>query len=119
MARMVPKPAGGSADRTDSSRPIRRISRPDIGTPSRAALVAPITRRPDPAAAPPPSGQRRSHPAMCWGRTTATWTPSPSNADNAQYEIYDDGTLVDTVTVNQQLAPNGTPGTLNSRTATF
>jgi hypothetical protein len=50
---------------------------------------------------------------------SATWTPSPSNADNAQYEIYDDGTLVDTVTVNQQLAPNGTPGTLNSRTATF
>jgi len=44
---------------------------------------------------------------------SATWTPSPSNADNAQYEIYDDGTLVDTVTVNQQLAPNGTPGTLN------
>jgi PKD domain/Putative Ig domain len=50
---------------------------------------------------------------------STTWTPSPSNADNAQYEIYDDGNLVETVTVNQQLAPNGTPGTLNSRTATF
>src|SRR3984957_3982873 len=50
---------------------------------------------------------------------STTWTPSPTNADNAQYEIYDNGTLVDTVTVNQQLAPNGTPGTLNSRTATF
>ncbi len=50
---------------------------------------------------------------------STTWTPSPTNADNAQYEIYDNGTLVDTVTVNQQLAPNGTPGTLNSRTGTF
>jgi hypothetical protein len=50
---------------------------------------------------------------------STTWTPSPSNADNAQYEIYDNGTFVETVTVNQQLAPNGTPGTLNSRTATF
>ncbi len=50
---------------------------------------------------------------------STTWTPSPSNADNAQYEIYDDGSFVETVTVNQQLAPNGTSGTLNSRTATF
>ncbi len=50
---------------------------------------------------------------------STTWTPSPSNADDAEYEISVNGTPVDTVTVNQQLAPNGTTGTLNSRTATF
>jgi PKD domain len=50
---------------------------------------------------------------------STTWTPNSSNADNAEYEISVNGTPVDTVTVNQQLAPIGTTGTLNSRTATF
>jgi PKD domain len=50
---------------------------------------------------------------------STTWTPSPSNANNAEYEIAVNGTAVDTVTVNQQLAPTGTTGTLNSRSATF
>jgi hypothetical protein len=50
---------------------------------------------------------------------SATWTPSMTNADNAQYLVYVDGNLVNTVTVNQQLAPDGTSGTLNSRSATF
>jgi PKD domain len=50
---------------------------------------------------------------------STTWTPSPSNADNAEYEISVNGTPVDTVTVNQQLPPDGTTGTLNSRSATF
>ena len=50
---------------------------------------------------------------------STTWTPSPSNATNAEYEIAVNGTSVDTVTVNQQLAPNGTTGTLNGRSATF
>ena len=50
---------------------------------------------------------------------SATWTPSPSNSANAQYLIYDNGNLLDTVTVDQQLAPEGTPGTQGSTTATF
>jgi hypothetical protein len=50
---------------------------------------------------------------------STTWTPSPSNTDNAEYEISVNGNLVDTVTVNQQLAPNGTTGTLNGRSGTF
>jgi hypothetical protein len=55
---------------------------------------------------------------------SATWVPNPINANNVQYVVnhYDSvGNLLRslTVTVNQQLAPNGTVGTLNSRTATF
>jgi hypothetical protein len=50
---------------------------------------------------------------------STTWTPSSSNTDNAEYEISVNGNLVDTVTVNQQSAPNGTTGTLNGRSATF
>jgi hypothetical protein len=50
---------------------------------------------------------------------SATWTPSASNAANAQYEIYDNGNLINTVSIDQQVAPIGTTGTLNSRTATF
>lgn len=50
---------------------------------------------------------------------STTWTPSSSNATNAEYQIAVNGTVVDTATVNQQLAPIGTTGTLNSRSATF
>jgi hypothetical protein len=50
---------------------------------------------------------------------STTWTPSASNASNVEYEIAVNGTPVDTATVNQQLAPIGTTGTLNSRSATF
>jgi len=50
---------------------------------------------------------------------SSTWTPSSANTNNAEYEISVNGNLVDTVTVNQQLAPNGTTGTLNGRSATF
>jgi hypothetical protein len=50
---------------------------------------------------------------------STTWTPQHKSADNAEYEISVNGALVDTVFVNQKLAPNGTPGTLNSRTGTF
>ncbi|HEV8067517.1 MAG TPA: PKD domain-containing protein [Planctomycetaceae bacterium] len=50
---------------------------------------------------------------------STTWIPSLTNADNAEYEISVNGDPVDTVTVNQQLAPNGTTGTLNARSATF
>jgi subtilase family serine protease len=50
---------------------------------------------------------------------SATWTASPSNSPDAQYVIFDNGAPVQTVLVNQQLAPTGTTGTQNSRTATF
>jgi hypothetical protein len=50
---------------------------------------------------------------------SATWTAAPGNAADAHYLVSVNGSLVDTVTVNQQLAPNGTTGTQNSRTATF
>jgi hypothetical protein len=55
---------------------------------------------------------------------SATWTASPSNSANAQYTAYlNYGTpnqyAIGTATVNQQLAPNGTAGTLGSSTATF
>jgi subtilase family serine protease len=50
---------------------------------------------------------------------SATWPASSSNVTNAKYLFYDNGNLVDTVSVNQLLAPTGTTGTLNSRTATF
>lgn len=50
---------------------------------------------------------------------SATWTPSAGNANNAQYLISVDGNLVDTVTVNQQLAPTGTSATSGGRTAAF
>ncbi len=43
---------------------------------------------------------------------SATWVPDPGNATNATYEIYDgsaaSGTLLDTVTVDQTKAPQGT-----------
>ena len=43
---------------------------------------------------------------------SATWVPSAGNATNATYEIYDgsaaSGTLLDTVTVDQTKAPQGT-----------
>jgi subtilase family serine protease len=50
---------------------------------------------------------------------SATWPAGSSNATNAKYLVYDNGALIDTVSVNQRLAPTGTTGTLNSRTATF
>jgi hypothetical protein len=55
---------------------------------------------------------------------SATWVPNTGfgvNADNAQYVIINatTNTIVDTVTVNQRLAPTGTTGTQNGRTATF
>jgi hypothetical protein len=44
---------------------------------------------------------------------SATWVPSPQNATNATYRIYDGtaatGTLLGTVTVDQTKAPVGTP----------
>src|SRR5262249_35827040 len=37
----------------------------------------------------------------------ATWVPSPGNATNVAYQVYDsDGTYLGTVVVNQQLQPN-------------
>jgi hypothetical protein len=50
---------------------------------------------------------------------SATWPTGSLDATNAKYLVYDNGALVDTVFVNQLLAPTGTTGTLNSRTATF
>jgi subtilase family serine protease len=51
-----------------------------------------------------------------WGdgsELSATWAPSPHNATNATYRIYDGtaatGTLLGTVTVDQTRAPVGTP----------
>ncbi len=37
-----------------------------------------------------------------------TWTPDSSRANNATYQIFDGATLLQTVIVNQQLAPSGT-----------
>jgi hypothetical protein len=50
---------------------------------------------------------------------SATWPTGSLDATNAKYLVYHNGALVDTVFVNQLLAPTGTTGTLNSRTATF
>ena len=50
---------------------------------------------------------------------SATWPASSTNADNAQYLVYDNGVLINTVKIDQKLHPNGTAGTHNSRTATF
>ncbi len=50
---------------------------------------------------------------------SAAWTPAAGNSANAQYLIYVNGNLVDTATVDQQLAPTGTSATLNSRTGVF
>ncbi len=36
------------------------------------------------------------------------WTPGADHASNATYSVYDGGTLLGTVTVNQQQAPSGT-----------
>ncbi len=38
---------------------------------------------------------------------SATWHGGSSDADNAQYLVYDNGTLINTVTVNQKENPNG------------
>ena len=53
---------------------------------------------------------------------SATWVPSTGfgvNADSVQYSIFDNNNLVDTATVDQQLAPVGTTGSQNGRSATF
>jgi hypothetical protein len=38
---------------------------------------------------------------------SATWLGGPGDADNAQYLVYDNGILINTVTVNQKSDPNG------------
>jgi hypothetical protein len=42
---------------------------------------------------------------------SATWTGDARNADNARYLVYDNGVLINTVTVDQKNGPNGVLGT--------
>jgi hypothetical protein len=50
---------------------------------------------------------------------SATWPAAPANTNDAQFLIYDNGNLVQTVHVNEQVAPTGNASTLGANPATF
>jgi hypothetical protein len=50
---------------------------------------------------------------------SATWPARPENVDNATFSVYLNGTFVQSVNINEQIAPEGNASTLGANPAVF